>query len=177
MQAFVPVDDKHTMFHFVASAARRPDRREMRAAREKRSAMRMGLDLDTEYRKSRTRANSWLQDRAAMRAGNFTGIEGVNNEDIAMQESMGAIYDRTKEHLGASDMAVIRMRRIMLDGVRKFTEGAPPVGLAEPVAYETLARRRAHDPQGDRLARHSRPLVTFAARRNKSALPPGMPSG
>jgi len=148
MQAFVPVDDTHTMFHFMQIRHEGPIDAEMRAAREKRSAMQMGLDLDAEYRKSRTRANNWLQDRAAMRAGSFTGIEGVNNEDIAMQESMGAIYDRRKEHLGTSDVAVIRMRRIMLDGVRKFTDGAPPVGLAEPVAYETLHAEERMIPKG-----------------------------
>ena len=76
-----------------------------------------------------------------MAAGSFTGLHGVNVEDIAMQESMGPIFDRGSEHLGASDVAVIRMRRIMLEGVRRFmNEGAPPVGLAEPVAYETLPR-------------------------------------
>ncbi len=73
-----------------------------------------------------------------MAAGDFTGIKGVNNEDIAVQESMGPIYDRTREHLGASDTAVTRMRHIMLDGVRAFMNGAPPVGLATPVDYEAL---------------------------------------
>jgi phthalate 4,5-dioxygenase oxygenase subunit len=101
--------------------------------------MRPGIDIDADYRKVRNRENSWLQNRAEMQAGSFTGMHGVNNEDIAMQESMGAIYDRTKEHLGTSDIAIIRMRRLMLDSVRQFIEnGAPPAGLAEPVPYHLL---------------------------------------
>ncbi len=138
MQAFVPIDDEHTMFLFTQVKLDGPIDESARAARTKRAAMQIGIDLDSEYRKTRTRANNWLQDREAMAAGDFTGIKGVNNEDIAVQESMGPVYDRTKEHLGASDTAVIRMRRVMLDGLREFMNGAPPVGLSEPVAYETL---------------------------------------
>jgi phthalate 4,5-dioxygenase len=36
---------------------------------------------------------------------------------------MGEIYDRTLEHLGASDIAVIRMRRLMLEAARALAEG------------------------------------------------------
>jgi phthalate 4,5-dioxygenase oxygenase subunit len=86
-----------------------------------------------------------------MAAGSHTGLQGVNIEDIAVQESMGAIYDRSKEHLGTSDIAVARMRRIMLDGVRRFAAGeAPPVGLAEPVAYEKLHAEERMVPKGER---------------------------
>jgi phthalate 4,5-dioxygenase oxygenase subunit len=139
MQFFVPIDDEHTMFHFVQTSHAKPLDELTRTRRAQRSGLEMGVDLDADYRKVRTRANNWLQDRSAMRAGSFTGMHGVNVEDIAVQESMGAMYDRGKEHLGASDIAVIRMRRVMLEGVRRFMdEGGPPVGLAEPVAYETL---------------------------------------
>ncbi len=71
-----------------------------------------------------------------MRAGNFTGIDVIRNQDTAVQESMGPLYDRTKEHLGVSDTAIIRMRRRMLDSVRAFTEtDAVPLALAEPFDY------------------------------------------
>ena len=74
-----------------------------------------------------------------MRNGSFTGMQGVNNEDIAVQESMGVVYDRSKEHLGTSDVSVIRMRRRMLDSVRAFTEhGEAPLGLDKPVPYSKL---------------------------------------
>jgi len=148
MQAFVPIDDAHTMFHFWQIKPDGPIDAELRAARVKRAYQEIGVDLDSQYRKVRTRENNWLQEREAMRERSFTGIAGVNNEDIAMQESMGPVYDRTKEHLGASDAAVIRMRRIMLEGVRNFMNGAPPVGLAEPVAYERLHAEERMIPKG-----------------------------
>ena len=149
MQLFVPIDDTHTMFHFIQVQHDAPVDSAARVRRDERSFMRPGIDLDSEYRKVRKRENNWLQDRAAMLAGSFTGIDGVNNEDIAVQESMGPIFDRSHEHLGVSDTAVIRMRRIMIDGVRRFMDGAPPVGLAEPVAYETLHAEERMVPKGE----------------------------
>jgi phthalate 4,5-dioxygenase len=152
MQMFVPMDDEHTMFHFIQARHDKPIDQLTRERRAARSGMVLGVDVDPlDYRKIRTRDNNWLQDRTEMEAGSFSGIHGVNNEDIAMQESMGPIFDRRREHLGTSDVAVIRMRRIMLDGVRRFIdEGAPPVGLAEPVAYETLRAGERMVPHGER---------------------------
>jgi len=139
LQAFVPVDDEHTMLYFF-QASRAPVSAESRRKRHTRSGFRPGIDLDAEYRNVRNRANNWLQDREAMRRGDsFSGITGVNTEDLAVQEAMGAIYDRSKEHLGTSDVAVIRMRRLMLDAARAFAEeGAVPLGLGEPVRYDEL---------------------------------------
>jgi phthalate 4,5-dioxygenase oxygenase subunit len=148
-QCFVPIDDEHTMFYFAQVQHAAPVTAEARRRREERSALRPGIDIDADYRKARKRANNWMQDRAAMSTGDFTGIKGVNNEDIAVQESMGPIYDRTKEHLGASDIAVIRMRKIMIDGVRQFMDGAPPVGLAERVDYGSLRAEERMVPKGE----------------------------
>jgi phthalate 4,5-dioxygenase len=139
LQMFVPIDDEHTMFHFVRWSEEPIDAEE-RARTFGWSGTRMGVDLDDEYRKTRTKENNWLQDRELMRLGeSFSGISGVNNEDFAVEESMGPIYDRRKEHLGASDVAVIRLRRVMLDSVRDFIEhGTAPIGLREPFDYSKL---------------------------------------
>ena len=58
----------------------------------------------------------------------FTGIDGVNTQDRAVQESMGVIVDRTKEHLGPADRAVITARQLLLRSVRQVAEGGDPVG-------------------------------------------------
>jgi hypothetical protein len=56
-----------------------------------------------------------------------------------VQESMGPIANRTKENLGTSDVAIVRLRRLMLDSVRKFAKtGERPLGLAKPVDYGAL---------------------------------------
>ena len=152
LQAFVPIDDEHTMFYFFQMSEREPFTDEARSRRHFRSGMQPGIDLDAGFRKIRSRENDWLQDRESMRRGtSFSGVHGVNNEDIAVQESMGPIYDRTKERLGTSDVAVIRMRRLMLDAVQRFErDKAPPLGLAEPVAYPELRAIEQIIPLGAR---------------------------
>jgi phthalate 4,5-dioxygenase len=139
MQMFVPIDDEHTMF-FFAKRAGTPLDDEQRGMHWYRAGLRRGIDMDASYRKTRTRENNWLQDRDAMRRGESnSGIHGVTMEDAAIQESMGPIYDRTKEHLGASDVAVIRLRRILLDSLAQTHAGdAAPIGLNEPVPYAQL---------------------------------------
>ena len=81
---------------------------------------------------SATRANDYQQDREAMKAGNFTGISGIPNQDIAMWETMGPIADRSKEKLGASDVAVVEFRRLMVEAARAMRDGGPAIGTTEP---------------------------------------------
>ncbi len=140
LQAFTPIDDEHTMFFFWQVSETALDEKR-RAELLESMCLRPGVELDDEFRLNRNRANNWLQDRGAMRRGeSHTGMGGgVSPEDIAVQESMGPILDRSKEHLGVSDTAVIRFRRMMLDAVKQFTErGATPVGLGQSIPYADL---------------------------------------
>jgi phthalate 4,5-dioxygenase oxygenase subunit len=139
-QAFVPIDDTHTMLYFVKYHYDRPIDAEERKLHYEWSKAVPGVDLDDEYRSKRTRENGWLQDRAGMERGTtFSGITGVQIEDLVVQESMGAIYDRTLEHLGASDIAVIRMRRLMLDAARRLAdEGEAPFAVNHRKDYADI---------------------------------------
>ena len=44
---------------------------------------------------------------------NYSGIQGIETQDRAMTEGMGYVCDRTQEHLGTSDLAVIAARRLL----------------------------------------------------------------
>jgi hypothetical protein len=67
--------------------------------------------------------DAWYgQDRELMKHGEMSGIVGVALEDHAVSETMGKIADRTKEHLGRSDMAVVAFRRMILKALRRFQE-------------------------------------------------------
>jgi hypothetical protein len=77
-----------------------------------------------------TRANDWLIDRAVQRARTFTGIPGLNTQDLAVQESMGPIINRSHEHLGSTDKAVIQFRRCLIDAARDLQNGIDPPGAA-----------------------------------------------
>jgi phthalate 4,5-dioxygenase oxygenase subunit len=122
VQVFCPIDDEHTYHYNVkfGPAALTPDQRRRLEPRDQ---------TDGDFGTERRRENNWLQDREAMKTATYTGIDVVRNQDTAVQESMGPIFDRSKEHLGVSDTAIIRMRRRMLDAVRAFSDGAEPLAL------------------------------------------------
>jgi phthalate 4,5-dioxygenase oxygenase subunit len=45
-----------------------------------------------------------------------------------MWETMGPIADRSRERLGASDLAIVEFRRIMVDAARRVAGGGPAIG-------------------------------------------------
>jgi phthalate 4,5-dioxygenase oxygenase subunit len=95
-----------------------------------------GVDFDpVTGKKARNRENNFLQDRGAMAKGNFSGIRGIGQQDVAMWESMGRgpIIDRSREHLGRTDVAVLQFRRIMLDAVEAFGKAGVVLGQQAPV--------------------------------------------
>jgi phthalate 4,5-dioxygenase oxygenase subunit len=125
----VPIDDVNTAFYFIAwgNPATTPETETWR----KFLGQQLGVDLDEYYRPLRNRENHFWQDRKAMAAGNFTGITGFPNQDIAMWLTMGPIADRTTERLGASDLAVVELRKRMLAAVRDFQNGKTAIGTGE----------------------------------------------
>jgi len=74
--------------------------------------------------------NSYWQDRDAMKKKlNWSGFKGITQEDAVISTSMGPIYDRTQEHLVAADAAIVRLRKRLLDCLKKMEKGEDPIGL------------------------------------------------
>jgi phenylpropionate dioxygenase-like ring-hydroxylating dioxygenase large terminal subunit len=73
----------------------------------------------------------WGQDRAAMKAGYASGFPDrhIFQEDFIVQESMGAIVDRTQENLGSSDTVIIHTRDELIRAALAFADGEKPWGL------------------------------------------------
>ena len=104
------------------------------------NVLQWGVDVDKNFDGLRTRDNLYLQDRAAMKQGNFTGVSGIPNQDIVMWESMGPISDRSKERIGASDVAVVAFRRLMVEAARAAQNRAPAIGTTEPrILHATIS--------------------------------------
>ena len=125
----VPMDDTHTTFYFIAWGTGEgvPTPAEWRDF----CGATPGVDLDARWRKKRNRDNNYLQDREAMKADDFTGIRGIPMQDMSMWETMGTIADRSRERLGASDLAIVEFRRIMVDAVRAFASGGNAIGTKD----------------------------------------------
>jgi nitrite reductase/ring-hydroxylating ferredoxin subunit len=84
--------------------------------------------------KLRNLQNNYLQDREMQRTVNYTGIENFINHDACATESMGRIYDRSQEHLGVSDKAVIAVRKYLIDAVHGFQAGKEPPHIVRDAA-------------------------------------------
>jgi len=131
--AWVPIDDETTWtWSFSASPAR--------AYRDEEIAFRGGREgfwgpVDEGYQPLLHRSNDYRIDRARQRTSNFTGIEGIPNQDAAVQESMGPIVDRSQERLGASDRGIVRFRRLMLGLARDLAQGQVPACANDGARY------------------------------------------
>jgi phthalate 4,5-dioxygenase oxygenase subunit len=52
---------------------------------------------------------------------------------------MGRIYDRTKEHLGSADLAVITTRRLLMEAIKDVAAGKDPIGTMSTHMNEVRA--------------------------------------
>lgn len=119
-QMLIPMGDGNTMFYWIAfHETKGIDQEEWRRF----CGAEIGVDIDENFRKIRNLDNMFLQDREAMKQGDFTGIYGIPAQDMAMWESMGPIADRTKDYLGVSDGAVAQFRRIMIAAAKDVQDG------------------------------------------------------
>jgi phthalate 4,5-dioxygenase oxygenase subunit len=132
---WVPMDDETTMvynWHYSTTdeALDDVDRRERRSGNGPD-------DVDqTTFRSIRNRRNNYMLDRRVQKTETFTGIDGINAQDRGIQESMGPIVDRSKEHLGPADKAIIQARRLLLGAIKAVGDGGTPRGVAP--TYYTL---------------------------------------
>ena len=121
IHTYVPADDTHCWRYDIGF-------RRDRAVRDDEVHRRKQINPD--YTRMRNARNNYLQDRRMQKTVNFTGIEDFLNHDACATESMGAIFDRSREHLGVSDKAVIAVRKFLLTTVKKFQSGKEPPHLA-----------------------------------------------
>jgi hypothetical protein len=116
--AWVPIDD-HNCWNWTFSwRADRPLSEQEIAVWDSGVNIHSRLIPGT-FRPEANKDNDYLIDRELQRSRkSFTGIFGSGPQDAAVQEGMGPIYDRTQEHLGASDAGVIAARRHLLKALR-----------------------------------------------------------
>ncbi|MDE3078141.1 MAG: aromatic ring-hydroxylating dioxygenase subunit alpha, partial [Chloroflexota bacterium] len=84
---------------------------------------------------AQTKANNYLIDRQKQKNESYTGIQGIGMQDRAMTEGMGYICDRTQEHLGTTDVAIIAARRRLLKAARDLQAGVEPFAATQGNLY------------------------------------------
>ena len=92
-------------------------------------------------------ANDYFIDRKRQKTTSFTGIQGANTQDMAVQEGMGPIVDRSQEHLGTSDRAIIAMRQLLLEAADEVEAGNAPRGI-DPTTSRNVRAYDDYVPKG-----------------------------
>ena len=132
-QCWVPIDDVSC---WIYNYTWNPERPLTEAERQRyREGAGIHAEVDADYIPLRRRENDYRLDRRKQKHENFTGIDGVSEQDAAIQDSQGLIADRTLEHLGPTDMGVIRFRRMILAAARDMAAGNPPAAAHDAALY------------------------------------------
>jgi len=132
--AWVPIDDESCWAYTFSWHPDRPLTKEELEIFHAGDQNHANVDPIT-FRNIANKDNDYLIDRELQRTYNYTGVRGVGTQDTAIQESMGPITGRSKEHLGTSDTAMIYWRRLMIESARAVLEGAEPKGAKDGDAY------------------------------------------
>ncbi|ENV33209.1 Rieske 2Fe-2S domain-containing protein [Acinetobacter gerneri] len=114
-----------------------------------------GTDPDDDnFAASRQGTYMYGQDRAAMKAGeSWSGIPGVIFEDYAVAESI-PVVDRTREFLGSGDLAIVRMRRILMERI-KLAQDDKECVFADECDYKSLRALADMIPKDTDIKQHT----------------------
>ena len=120
-QWHAPVDDTHCYWYAIFTSFTAPvDRQQMREQRLKLYEL-------PDYTSRLNRRNHYGFNAAEQAAHTFTGMgDDINVHDQWAVESPGPIADRTREHLGTTDKAIVANRRVLVDAIKAVEKGEQP---------------------------------------------------
>jgi phenylpropionate dioxygenase-like ring-hydroxylating dioxygenase large terminal subunit len=160
-QTWVPIDDHSCWIYCYTWNPGRDITDEER--RKFRGGFAVHAEVDSKWVPVRNRSNDYLIDREEQKHRSFTGIVGVSEQDACIQDSQGSIVDRTREHLGPTDLGIVRFRQLVLGAAKALAAGTEPPAASLPRAY--LVRC------GGAVTREDKPLAEVMTERF------GSPSG
>ena len=128
-QWHVPIDDtKHYWYAIFTSFGAPVNKDEMRRQR-------LELYELPNYRPRKNKDNDYGFDPHEQEHDTYTGMGAdINVHDQWACESMGAIQDRTQEHLGTSDKAIAAYRRLLRQALETNGKGETPMMVLKPGA-------------------------------------------
>jgi len=98
-------------------------------------------NVGPDNRHIRRAENRYLQDREELKRNESYGGMGNYNpaQDAFAIETQGAIQDRTKEHLGSTDVVIIEVRKTLLKAIRHMQEGGEAPWLQRSASNNAFA--------------------------------------
>ena len=186
-RGWVPMDDEHTMFMEII-------RKNVRSGYTAKDGAKLAgaqvMDVQSandtgwfgRWRLQDGAGNDYGLDRAVQASESYSGIDGIHLQDQAITEGMGAISDKTWEHLAPSDVMITRTRKRILEAVAAYGKtGEIPTFFMDEDALKNVRGGSFTAPQGTdwldaynaqmRIAATAHPappnnfLATFLARR------------
>src|SRR4029078_6391928 len=145
---WVPIDDHNCMvYNWIYSISDQPLTAEDRLERGLGNGP-LHVDPKT-FPSFQNRTNNYGLDRAVQKTESHSGIDGINQQDRALQESMGRVVDRSREHLGPADKAIIQARKLLRQAVKAVEAG----GVTDGTGGEPGHRRQGDHPGAQAVAR------------------------
>lgn len=144
-QWHVPVDDTRCYWYAIFLSYRNPV--------DKETMLRQRLELYElpDYTPRINKRNDYGYDPVEQRTRTYTGMgHDINVHDQWAVESQGEIQDRTREHLGRSDMGIIKYRRLLQESLDALDEGralplydtdGAPVDIDGPLCVDAVLAR------------------------------------
>jgi phenylpropionate dioxygenase-like ring-hydroxylating dioxygenase large terminal subunit len=119
----VPIDDEHHWKYVFNFSREKPlDKESLRRRRL--------TEATPDYKPIRNKSSRYSHDRASMKKESYTGL-GFQFviHDLWATEGQGPIQDRTKEHLGSMDKAIVMARKVLEKAIRDLQEGREPANV------------------------------------------------
>jgi phthalate 4,5-dioxygenase len=142
-QWHVPTDDTtHYWYAIFTSFGGPVDKDEMRRQR-------LELYELPDYVPRKNKSNNYGYDPHEQEHDTYTGMGAdINVHDQWAVESQGSVQDRTREHLGQADKAIIAYRRILRDAIVKAGEGEKPLMVLDEASAAKITGPAAVDGIG-----------------------------
>jgi hypothetical protein len=142
-QWHVPIDDEHCYWYSMFTSFTDPvDKEKMRAQRLKEHRL-------PDYAPLKNKRNNYGFDPDEQATETYTGMGmDINVHDQWAVESPGPIFDRTREHLGKTDVGIIKYRRMLRAAIAALKDGkedalpmrngTDPSTLFGPISNDTI---------------------------------------
>ncbi len=119
-QWHVPIDNFSCYWYSIFTSF------EATVDRETMRKQRLANHILPDYRPKANRNNHWGFDPTEQLTATYTGMgRDINIHDQWAVESPGPIVDRTQEHLGKSDIGIVRYRKLLQQAAKSVQDGAP----------------------------------------------------
>lgn len=136
--AWVPVDDRNTMVYAITYHPDRPLTEDEISVRRAGHGFHPTLEEGT-YKRARNKENDYLIERKTSGANPLASISNQFELALVLEESMGAIVDRSREQLDENDIAVMAARRMLMKAAIDLREGTEPPAAHMGHAYNVRA--------------------------------------